>query len=437
MTQKGQDSESENDSRYTWPQVPLRALFEERVEKNFEGHRSDYLSLVANVGVMPYAEKGDIGNKKPEDLGKCKFVSVGDFVINSMNFGIGAFGLSAYEGICSPVYIVLTPKLGRIEPRFALRLFEDRWLQTYTQSLGNGILAHRAAVNWNNLKGIKIPLPSSSEQLRILSFLDRETAKIDALVGEQRRLIELLKEKRQAVISHAVTKGLDPDARMKDSGIGWPGSVPSHWKLRPLKHLANFKSGGTPDKSRLDFWDGNIPWASAKDLKVAILNDTEDHITQAALDCKAAALVASGSLLVVVRGMILARIFPVVRANVAMAINQDLKAITPNEGICSDYLEFLMRGAESAILSNLDEAGHGTKALRMDKWGSMMFPVPPMDEQLRIAARAKSDCISIDNLRASAERAIELLQERRAALISAAVTGKIDVRGIVEQERTA
>ena len=270
--------------------------------------------------------------------------------------------------------------------------------------------------------------PPKLEQAAIAAFLDRETAKIDSLVEEQRRLIELLKEKRQAVISRAVTKGLNPNAPMKDSGVEWLGKVPAHWTVSPLKHVVNLKSGGTPDKSRRDYWDGDIPWASAKDLKVDALFDTIDHITEAALEDSAATLIDAGIVLVVVRGMILARLFPVVTAQVPMAINQDLKAVSAREPARNDWLAWLLRASSVETLSRLDEAGHGTKALRMDAWGDMRIAVPPPPEQLDIAAHLRGACARVDELIAEAESAIKLLAERRAALICAAVTGKIDVR---------
>lgn len=276
---------------------------------------------------------------------------------------------------------------------------------------------------------MRLPVPDLSEQVRIVDFLKVETAKLDALITEQRTLIDLLKEKRQAVISHAVTKGLDPRVPMKDSGVEWLGEVPAHWEVHPLKHVAAFRSGGTPDKGNIDYWDGDIPWASAKDLKVDDLFDTTDHITEAAVLSGAASLVPAKSILVVVRGMILARIFPVVMTQVPMAINQDLKAVIPGEHIHADYMAWLLRGSESETLSRLDEAGHGTKALRMDAWGAMKMPVPSVDEQKEIVTFINQETHRFDVLTAEAETTIALLQERRSALISAAVTGKIDVRG--------
>ena len=272
------------------------------------------------------------------------------------------------------------------------------------------------------------PIPA---QTQIATFLDRETAKIDALVAEQRRLMVLLKEKRQAVISHAVTKGLNPDAPMKPSGIEWLGQVPAHWKVMPLKYVVGLRSGGTPSKTNLDYWDGDVPWASSKDLKLEALSDTQDHITVKAVEDGAADLVPTGSLLIVVRGMILIHTFPVVKALVPMAINQDLKALTPNCKLNVDFLAWLLRGATRETLGRIDEAAHGTKVLRLEAWTSMALPIPPIDEQLKIVAAVVKNMGAIDALTTEAQHAIDLLQERRTALISAAVTGQIDVRGVV------
>jgi type I restriction enzyme S subunit len=280
------------------------------------------------------------------------------------------------------------------------------------------------------LRRHKMCFPSFDEQVAIAGFLDRETSKIDALIEGQRRLIALLKEKRKAVISSAVTKGLNPDAPMRDSGIEWLGAVPAHWEVRPLKYIITLRSGGTPSKAREDFWEGSIPWASAKDLKGERLSDTIDHLTDTAVVEGGVELHPAGSILILVRGMMLARAFPVVEILVPMAINQDLKAILPRSGILSHFLLWAFRGTAQQSLDRCSEAGHGTKALRMEDWLSLPFPCPPKDEQKDIAVFLEQGTLLIDQLIATADAAIELLVERRAALIFAAVTGKIDVRGL-------
>ena len=263
----------------------------------------------------------------------------------------------------------------------------------------------------------------------------RALTEIDAeLQRTAGRILTLLSpQSRDSAIANAVTQGLDPASPMKDTGVVWLGRVPTHWNVQPLKHVATFRSGGTPDKGTPDYWDGEVPWASAKDLKVDDLFDTSDHITHEALGAGAAALVPSGSILVVVRGMILARMFPVTMARVPMAINQDLKALTANPHVDGEYLAWLLRASAAETLSRLDEAGHGTKAPRMDAWGDMQVPVPPIAEQREIADYLRQTCAAMDFGLGDLQRGIALLQERRTALISAAVTGQIGVCGTTTQ----
>jgi type I restriction enzyme S subunit len=357
----------------------------------------------------------------------------GEFLINpiNLNYDLKSLrtALSVIDTCVSPAYIVLKPKidLERSYLKHHLHIFDIRHMKT----LGAGV---RQTITFDDIGSCFVQLPPLTEQTAIAAFLDQETAKIDELVTEQERLIELLKEKRQAVISHAVTKGLNPNAPMKPSAIEWLGEVPAHWEIRPLKYLVHLRSGGTPSKANLAYWDGDVPWASSKDLKREALLDTEDHISQEAIDEGAAELVPAGSILIVVRGMILIHTFPVVKALRPMAINQDLKALTPSARLTADYLAWLLRGSSRETLGRIDEAAHGTKVLRLEAWTSMFLPIPPLDEQNEIVAFIEDKTSKLATLTAEAEHAINLLQERRSALISAAVTGQIDVRPLLERE---
>lgn len=208
----------------------------------------------------------------------------------------------------------------------------------------------------------------------------------------------------------------------KDSGVEWLGDVPAHWNLTPLKYVVNLRSGGTPSKANLTYWDGDVPWASSKDLKSEVLFDTQDHITQSAIDEGAAVLVPAGSLLIVVRGMILIHTFPVVKALVPMAINQDLKALAPSHQLDVDFLAWLLRGASKETLGRIDEAAHGTKVLRLDTWTLIVLPIPPLPEQTKIIAFLDRETTKIDALVAEQRRLMSLLKEKRQAVISHAVT---------------
>lgn len=411
-----------------WQSVPCKGVVEHIVEKNTDNALSNYLSLMANVGVIRYEDKGDIGNKKPEDLSKCKIVRKGQLVINSMNYSIGSYGMSPYDGICSPVYIVLQSLSGVYLERFALRIFENSFFQKYLSTFGNGILEHRSAINWDDIKGKYVPLPPLDEQKNILNFLDHETAKIDTLIAKQEKLIELLKEKRQAVISHAVTKGLNPDVAIKDSGVEWLGQVPEHWQKKILKYIVSQQGGGTPDKSNLSFWDGDIPWVSPKDMKVDYISTSQDKITVKAIEQSSTKLVPIGSVLMVVRGMILIHSVPVALTQEAVTINQDMKALIPNNDLDSEYFLYLLKGLKDYLLDYVETSGHGTKCLRSDDFMNMPLFLPNVEEQKNIVQYIKNKSEVFDSLINKAESAIQLMQERRTALISSAVTGKIDVR---------
>lgn len=208
----------------------------------------------------------------------------------------------------------------------------------------------------------------------------------------------------------------------KDSRVEWLRDIPAHWAVSPLKHLVSFTSGGTPSKEIPEYWDGSVPWASAKDLKSERLSDTTDHITEYAISSGAASLVPAGTVLVVVRGMILARTFPVTQTLTPMAINQDLKGVRSTGPLDTNFLPWLLKGSADESLQRLDEAGHGTKALRMDAWSSMRLPVPPHEEQRAIAVFLDRETTKIDALIAEKEKLLALLAEKRQVTISHAVT---------------
>lgn len=416
-----------------WTFAPLWSLFRRTKRVGFSDEQ--LLSVYRNFGVIPKASRDDNFNKTSENLDAYQLVEPGCLAINKMKAWQGSIGISEHRGIVSPAYFVYQP-IHIHSPRFLHYLLRSAEYTAACMSLSKGIRVNQWDLDPKHHSRLPVLLPSHPEQAAIATFLDRETAKIDALVAEQEKLIELLKEKRQAVISHAVTKGLDPSAPMKDSGIEWLGEVPAHWRVIPLKYVVQFTSGGTPAKDVPEYWDGDIPWASAKDLKSETLSRTQKAITESAIDDGRAALIESGSVVVVVRGMILARTFPVSLTLRPLAINQDLKALTCASECSASYLSWYLRGTESETISRLDEAGHGTKALRMDAWSSLPVCLPPIDEQQEITLYIKRQTHTLDALGGECSAAISFLKELRTALISAAVTGKIDVRGLVAAKET-
>ena len=191
----------------------------------------------------------------------------GDLVIHAMDAFAGAIGVSDSDGKSTPVYSVCTPKRPAVNPYYYGRLMRNMALSGYINSLSKGIRERSTEFRWNEASNVVVPAPPDTEQTAIAAFLDRETGKIDGLVAEQRRLMELLKEKRQAVISHAVTKGLNPHAPLKPSGIEWLGEVPAHWELKRIKKLCSVISKGTtPSTVGADFTLEGIRFLKAENI---------------------------------------------------------------------------------------------------------------------------------------------------------------------------
>lgn len=412
-----------------WQLIPCRAAVSHVVDKNNDGKIQNYLSLMANVGVIRYEDKGDVGNKKPDDLTKCKIVKKGQLVINSMNYGIGSYGMSPFDGICSPVYIILEPR-GNVLKRYALRIFENTPFQKHLATFGNGILEHRSAIKWDDIKGQVIPLPSKDEQKTILKFLDHETAKIDNLIEKQQHLIELLKEKRQAVISHAVTKGLNPDVPMKDSGIEWLGEVPAHWTIAQLKfNTIEMQTG--PFGSQLhaeDYVVDGIPLINPAHMNAGIIipdpKVTVDETTQERLRRHK---LSEGEIIFSRRGE-LGRCAVVKKNNEGWLCGTGSMRAKLKKKIIPDYAYTLISSEGVVSELTLESKGSTMANLNTETLGRIRLPVPPSSEQEAILGYIKIISDKYDYLIRSAVTAIRFMEERRTALISAAVTGKIDVR---------
>ena len=271
------------------------------------------------------------------------------------------------------------------------------------------------------------PLPSQFEQHHICIFLDRETAKINALISEQQRLIDLLKEKRKAVISHAVNKGLNTDAPMKDSGVEWLGEVPAHWGIKKMKWVAEMQSGHTPDKKIREYWEGgDIPWVSLNDT--VFLKD-HDYISETAYNISQLGIENSSARLLPPRAVVFSRDATIGRCAITtrpMAVSQHFIAWICGDTMIPEFLLLRLRSMEWEL--DRLTTGATLKTIGMPEVRTIVTPVPPLKEQQSIIEWVKNESAKLGNLTAEAQIAINLLQERRVALISAAVTGKIDVR---------
>ncbi|MGH8557350.1 MAG: restriction endonuclease subunit S [Methylococcales bacterium] len=372
------------------------------------------LSVSINWGISDY-ELGDEDRHRIvnqiEDKTAYKRVRPGDLVYNMMRAWQGAFGVAIIDGLVSPAYVVARPNK-KIHSSYFESLFRIPMYIEEFRRASKGIADFRQRLYWEHFRQVKVVFPPLDEQIAIAAFLDRETGKIDALISEQQRLIELLKEKRQSVISRAVTKGLNPAAPMKDSGIEWLGEVPEHWALKRLKRNLRLLTEKTSQRDNPVALENVESW-SGRFIQTETLFEGEGIAFE------------RGDILFGKLRPYLAKAY--LTENTGEAIG-DFHVLRPTNDIDSRFSQYQILNRE--FIAIVDGSTFGAKMPRVN-WeflGNIVLTTPPLVEQQTIAAFLDRETAKIDALIAEQQRAITLLQERRAALISAAVTGKIDVR---------
>lgn len=336
---------------------------------------------------------------------------------------------------------IITSAYLATQPHDILPAFLNYLLRAYDQekvfySMGGGL---RQSMKYADVRRMPVIVPSRSEQTAIAAFLDRETAKIDALVEEQRRLIELLKEKRQAVISHAVTKGLDPMAVMRDSGVEWLGQVPAHWKVAPLRYIARVQTGIAKGKDLDGKRSKRVPYlrvANVQDGHIDLTDVAEIEIAEGDLNRY---LLKRGDVLMNEGGDFdkLGR-GDIWRGQIDPCIHQNhVFAVRPT-GVSAEWLN-LITSSSYAQYYFMSRSKQSTNLASISSRNVMDLPVvlPRGPEQADIVEQIGTTALRLAKMREAAEDAVHLLQERRAALVSAAVSGKIDVRGTTTRQAEA
>lgn len=291
---------------------------------------------------------------------------------------------------------------------------------------GSTFGAKMPRVGWEFMANMMLAVPPLPEQQTIAAFLDRETGKIDALVAEQERLIELLKEKRQAVISHAVTKGLDPDAPMKDSGIKWLGEVPEGWEVVALKRISPFIAVGIVVNPSEYLSEEGLPFIYGGDIREGAIDfGGARRISYENSMKNSKTILRPGDLLTVRVGA------PGVTAVVPPECDGGNCAsvmLVRQGDYDSRWLCYLMNNRVVRHQVEIVQYGAAQEQFNISHAVNFLIPTPPRSEQTAISSYLDGETTKIDTLVTEAQQAMSLLKERRSALISAAVTGKIDVR---------
>lgn len=416
-----------------WDILPTKRFFRLVAESAPENNDYELLSVYTDIGVKPRKELEQKGNKASTTDGYW-MVRKGDIVVNKLLAWMGAVGYSSYDGVTSPAYDILRPTKV-FNSRFFHYLFRNEIAQQEFKRWSRGIMEMRLRLYFEELGRIQMPFPPKDEIEKITQFLDCETAKIDALIAKQEKLIELLKEKRQAVISHVVTKGLNPYAPMKDSGVEWLGEVPEHWVVLKLKYLIQSLESGC---------SVNAADTPAKTGEIGVLKTScvytrrfrvEENKTVFQEDLpRVKCPLRKGAI-------IISRMNTPELVGASALVNVDIDNIylpdrlwqtnfNKSFDIEAEFLAYFMtvEGFRNQISLFAEGASSSMQNIAKEDYLAINAILPQLKEQIEIVNYIKKNEAKFLRLEAQAMNTIELLKERKTSLISAAVTGKIDVR---------
>ncbi len=405
-----------------WRLPRLGSVLRERGETNETRQINDVLSVMKNIGVIPYEEKGRVGNKRSDDTARYKIVRPDDIVVNCMNVIIGSVGLSRYTGCLSPVYYVLTRREDADNPRYLNAVFQTKPFQLSLVRIGNGILAHRMRIPMELLKCEPFPVPPPPEQAAIVRFLDWANGRLDRAIRAKRKVIALLNEQKQAIIHRAVTRGLDPSVPLKPSGIPWLGDIPQHWETRRIKYLLR----EVDERSTT----GSEPLLSMRRNHGLVL--FAEHFTRPpqAATLVNFKIVRPGQFVInrmqAGNGVIFA-------STLTGLVSPDYAVFDPIGDANVEFLGELFRSRKVRAKFRAESKGLGTGSsgfLRLynDRLGAIHIALPPHIEQGDILTGLSQQLLGVNTAISRLEREIELLREYRTRLVADVVTGKLDVR---------
>ena len=385
---------------------------------------AEVLSLYRDWGIVPKSSRDDNHNVTSEDTSNYKVVQKGDFVINKMKAWQGSMAVSEYDGIISPAYYVCSFIDKNICKRYIHHLLRNESYKTEYMRLSSGLRVGQWDLNIENFLRIPIVLPSLSEQQKIADYLDKVCGEVDEMIALQEQMIEELKAYKQSVITEAVTKGLNPNAPMKDSGIDWIGDVPEHWKLGRLKRISN-KIGdglhGTPefvDNSCYYFINGN----NLGRKQIEIYGDT-NKVDKAEFD-KYYIELDENTILISLNGTI---------GNLSF-YNGEMVILGKSAGYVrlksqsnKHYYYYYLQALNVKEYFYLSLAGTTIGNLSLGTLRNTPITIPPISEQQSIASYLDTKCVEIDALIAIKQAKIEELKDYKKSVIYEYVTGKKEV----------
>ena len=399
-----------------WGEKRFKSLFSKRNESYSPNESLQVLSLLKDVGIIPYSEKGNIGNKAKDDITTYNVARKGDIVMNSMNVIIGSVDITPFDGYISPAYYALYSNDG-VCTEYYNYLFHLKAVQQQMRSLANGILEIRLRISSTSLFGMYYPFPPLVEQKKIVAYLNKRITLIDNCKCQRERELQTLNELKQAEIASVVTRGLNPNVPMKDSGIFWQPLIPMNWSVTKLKHVLSKLDRPRRSNDELLVCSNSGDVKKRGDSKLGLVADS-DEIYQG---------VRCGDLLI--HGMD--------TWHGAIAVSNYDGMCTPVVHVCDStqnkkYVALYLKNMAYQKVFKLISNGVRQNTSDFRSWskvGAILIPIPPIEEQNAIVEYIELKTNKIDTMIESLKAEIDRLTEYKQRLISDVVTGQIDVRG--------
>ena len=422
-----------------WKVKRLGNFYNPRNEKVSD---KDFAPLsVTMKGIVPQLETA----AKTNDGDNRKLVRKGDFAINSRSDRRGSCGISEYDGSISLINTVLCPK-GKMDAGFYNWLFHTTMFADEFYKWGHGIVDDLWTTKWSDMKNIYVVEPPMQEQHSIASFLDTKCGEIDSLISLQEEMISELQAYKQSVITEAVTKGLDPNAKMnccasrekndacisssetqpaierkfKDSGVEWIGEIPEKWsKDKVFRVFANIGSGTTPKATEDSNFEGEINWIQSGDINGSIMNSCKNKISQQVLNKYSALKIYKAPFIIV--AMYGASVGNISVSMIDGCVNQACCVMSDSVHYF-DYLFYAIKSAKDYLIYRAE--GGGQPNISQDKLKNLWLPIPPLSEQQAIASYLDDKTSQIDSLITLKQQKIDELKSYKKSIIYEYVTGK-------------
>lgn len=406
-----------------WKVIRNRFLFREQNERSLDG-KETHLCMSQKLGLVP---SNDFDDKtlQSESYEGARLCNHGDLVLNRLKAHLSVFSTAPCDGLVSPDYSVFRLQDSEMVPKYFEHLFKTPvYLSEFNRRV-RGIVVGFYRLYSGDFNDVKALCPPIEEQKRIIEFLDRTTTEIDRAIAQKQRIIELLQEQKAILINQAVTKGLNSNVPMCDSGIEWIGSILHHWKLSRLGYYARVTNGSTPSRGNPGYWeDGTIPWLSSGKVNDFIITDPSELITTKALRECSIRLYPKGSVIIGMIGQGKTR-GTTAFLNIEACINQNMAAIEPSKKLNSEFLHRYLIQAYQQIRDY--GKGSNQEALNCDLIKSFHIVVPPIEEQVEIVTYLKSVEDSFLKMISINLKELDVISEFRSLVIANIVTGKIKI----------